>query len=194
LPLKEVSNGFLQSQKADLCLALGSSLRVTPAADMPREIYKNGGKLVICNLQATPLDNIALRLNGMINVVMEKLMNKLNLEIPKFILKRRLEIKLMEDISGGRSFNIRGIDTDGTNYSLFSKVVVDFPDNKEKITLHNEPSKVSSIKDDAESNAIFHAQLSFQGHYGEPTLPIEFSLDLLSYTKEIVYAIESGNG
>jgi NAD-dependent SIR2 family protein deacetylase len=28
--------GFKNSEKADLCLAMGSSLRVTPAADMPK--------------------------------------------------------------------------------------------------------------------------------------------------------------
>lgn len=36
LPEKELNAGFENSEKADLCLALGSSLTVTPAADMPR--------------------------------------------------------------------------------------------------------------------------------------------------------------
>jgi len=35
---------------ADVCLAMGSSLRVTPAANMPEETAKNGGKLFIVNL------------------------------------------------------------------------------------------------------------------------------------------------
>ena len=39
---------------------MGTSLRVTPAADMPKMtgLSKNGN-LVICNLQKTPLDNLA---------------------------------------------------------------------------------------------------------------------------------------
>ena len=36
LPEKELNAGFENSEKADLCLVLGSSLRVTPAADMPK--------------------------------------------------------------------------------------------------------------------------------------------------------------
>lgn len=38
------------SDKADLMLSLGSSLRVTPAADLPEECALNGGNLVIVNL------------------------------------------------------------------------------------------------------------------------------------------------
>lgn len=42
--------GFQNCQNADLCLAMGSSLRVTPAADMPKACAENGGNLVIVNL------------------------------------------------------------------------------------------------------------------------------------------------
>ena len=31
-----------------MCIVLGSSLRVTPAADVPEDVAKKGGKLVIC--------------------------------------------------------------------------------------------------------------------------------------------------
>lgn len=47
LPEKDLELGFAQSQLADLHVCLGSSLRVTPAADMPVETINNGGKLVI---------------------------------------------------------------------------------------------------------------------------------------------------
>lgn len=40
---------------ADVCLAMGSSLTVTPAADIPKTVGENG-KLIIVNLQKTPLD------------------------------------------------------------------------------------------------------------------------------------------
>jgi len=36
LPERELHEGFENSEKADLCLVMGSSLRVTPAANMPR--------------------------------------------------------------------------------------------------------------------------------------------------------------
>jgi len=99
LPFEELENGFLNCNKSDLCLALGSSLRVTPAADMPKNTAKKGGKLVIVNLQATPLDDNGFRINGMIDDVMISLMKKLNLEIPEFTLKRRIMIsKLDKDL------------------------------------------------------------------------------------------------
>lgn len=50
LPEKELINGFENSKKADLCLVLGSSLRVTPAANMPEIVGKNKKNLVIVNL------------------------------------------------------------------------------------------------------------------------------------------------
>ena len=34
--------------QADLIIVLGSSLRVTPAADIPEIVKRRGGKLVIC--------------------------------------------------------------------------------------------------------------------------------------------------
>ena len=43
--------------EADLVLAMGSSLRVYPACDLPVQTVQNGGNLVIINLQKTPLDD-----------------------------------------------------------------------------------------------------------------------------------------
>lgn len=42
-----------------MVLVLGSSLTVTPAADVPREAKEAGARLVIVNLQKTPLDGLA---------------------------------------------------------------------------------------------------------------------------------------
>ena len=41
---------FGHADNSDLCLVLGSSLRVTPAADIPRTVFSKGGKVVIVNL------------------------------------------------------------------------------------------------------------------------------------------------
>jgi NAD-dependent SIR2 family protein deacetylase len=49
---------------------MGSSLTVTPAADIPKEVGKKN-KLIIVNLQKTPLDKYAyLRINAMCDDVM----------------------------------------------------------------------------------------------------------------------------
>ena len=93
LPERELTQGFANSRKADLCLAMGSSLTVTPAADMPLEVAERGNKLVIINLQKTPLDSeAALRINGECDKVMKLVMAKLGLAVPDFSLKRNVRI------------------------------------------------------------------------------------------------------
>jgi NAD-dependent deacetylase len=47
------------SRDTDLMLAIGSSLVVTPAADLPRMAKERGGRLVIINRDPTPLDPVA---------------------------------------------------------------------------------------------------------------------------------------
>ena len=46
-------------RQTDLMFALGSSLVVTPAADLPRLAKQSGARLVIINHQPTPLDSLA---------------------------------------------------------------------------------------------------------------------------------------
>lgn len=59
---------------ADVCLAMGSSLTVTPAADIPKTVGENG-KLIIVNLQKTPLDDFAyVRVNALCDDFMKLLM------------------------------------------------------------------------------------------------------------------------
>jgi NAD-dependent SIR2 family protein deacetylase len=67
---------------------MGSSLTVTPAADIPKHVGKNG-KLVIVNLQSTPLDKYAfLRINALCDDVMIRLCEKMKLKVNEFILHR----------------------------------------------------------------------------------------------------------
>jgi len=64
-------------------LAMGSSLRVNPAAGMALETANAGGNLVIVNLQKTPLDDAAtMIIHARIDELMEKLMGELNIQIP----------------------------------------------------------------------------------------------------------------
>ena len=51
--------GYRECGKSDLVLCMGSSMRVTPACDMPFTCKPKGGKVVIINLQKTPCDNKA---------------------------------------------------------------------------------------------------------------------------------------
>ena len=59
LPEKALDLAYKNGKKADVMIVFGSSLRVSPANDIPEETVEKGGKLVIVNLQKTPLDGSA---------------------------------------------------------------------------------------------------------------------------------------
>lgn len=59
LPAEVLMNANRWSREADLFLAIGSSLVVTPAADLPRHAKESGARLVIINRDPTPLDYLA---------------------------------------------------------------------------------------------------------------------------------------
>jgi len=59
LPQKELADSYWHSQKCDLFVVAGSSLVVTPAADMPRAALESGARLVIINKGETPFDRVA---------------------------------------------------------------------------------------------------------------------------------------
>ena len=56
LPAKDLAESHRHSQNCDLFIVVGSSLVVTPAADMPRVALQAGAKLVIINQGETPFD------------------------------------------------------------------------------------------------------------------------------------------
>ena len=59
LPEKDIEDSFRHAQQCDLLVVVGSSLVVTPAADVPVIAYEHGARLVIINQGETPLDDIA---------------------------------------------------------------------------------------------------------------------------------------
>lgn len=59
LPEKDLALSFEHSRQCDLFIVAGSSLVVTPAAEMPAEALRSGAKLVIINKGETPFDPYA---------------------------------------------------------------------------------------------------------------------------------------
>jgi len=59
LPQHDLEDAYAHSKRADLFLAVGSTLTVTPAADMPHVALRAGARLVIINQGETPLDRAA---------------------------------------------------------------------------------------------------------------------------------------
>ena len=63
-----------ESRLCDVCLAVGSTLSVWPAAGVPVEAIRHGGRLVIINEGVTDLDGMAsLILSGKAGTVMTEL-------------------------------------------------------------------------------------------------------------------------
>jgi NAD-dependent SIR2 family protein deacetylase len=59
LPRRDLADSYRHSQHCDLFIVAGSSLVVTPAADMPKVAVQSGARLVIINKGETPLDKAA---------------------------------------------------------------------------------------------------------------------------------------
>ncbi|MBD3194846.1 MAG: hypothetical protein GF317_07320 [Candidatus Lokiarchaeota archaeon] len=77
LPEDELNDAFEASERSDVFLVIGSSLVVTPAANMPGIAKRNGAKLIILNLGDTPYDSKAdLRFHQNINDVLIPIVDK----------------------------------------------------------------------------------------------------------------------
>jgi NAD-dependent SIR2 family protein deacetylase len=78
LPKKDLFLAYKHSRQCDLFIVLGSSLVVTPAAEMPTEALNAGAKLVIINQGDTPFDRYAhLRFHEQIGTIFTKAVKKL---------------------------------------------------------------------------------------------------------------------
>ncbi|KAL6075248.1 NAD-dependent protein deacetylase sirtuin-7 [Balamuthia mandrillaris] len=95
LPPEEWRKAKEHSESCDLALVLGTSLRVSPACNLVEHSYKKeGGKLVIVNLQKTPYDKYAsMVIRGRTDEVMRIVMKELEVPVYKVVegqLKRVL--------------------------------------------------------------------------------------------------------
>jgi len=59
MPEDKVAQANMYASECDLCIILGSSLVVYPAASVPAHAIQNGAKLIIINRDETPLDSEA---------------------------------------------------------------------------------------------------------------------------------------
>ena len=85
LPEQEFQVAEDALRQSDLCICMGTSLRIRPASELPLLTVKNGGKLVLVNLQKTPKDRHAhLRIQAPVDVVLNGVMAVLGLPVPIF--------------------------------------------------------------------------------------------------------------
>ena len=59
IPQDALASCFEEARQADAMLLIGTSAVVTPAADFPVIVYRNGGRLIEVNPQETPLTEIS---------------------------------------------------------------------------------------------------------------------------------------
>lgn len=160
---------------------MGSSLTVTPAAHIPKDVSKKG-KLIIVNLQATPLDKYAyLRINGLCDDVMRRLAAKLELKVRDFILKRLISFKINKETD----LEFRGIDIREVPFTFFKSVSAKIH-GKPAQALKGEPYTVS-FKDNVPIAII----IEFYRYLGEPNLEIFFE-KIREGTFEIHYNPNNG--
>jgi len=77
MPVRETAEAERHSRECDLCLILGSSLVVYPAAYMPIYAMEAGAKLVIINVGTTSMDQYAhVRINEKVGMVLPKIVDR----------------------------------------------------------------------------------------------------------------------
>jgi NAD-dependent deacetylase len=59
LPVDAVNAAMSHVGSADLMLVAGSSLEVVPVSQLPLRIHRQGGRLIVVNLQPTYVDDAA---------------------------------------------------------------------------------------------------------------------------------------
>jgi len=171
LPQDVLEKGYGHSYKSDLCIVLGSSLTVTPACDLPKIVAENGGKLVICNLQGTPLDNMAsVRVYARSDDLVKYIMEGLGMEIPPFLLNRHVVVG-----REGERMYVKGVDEDGRPFHFLQGIKVILP-GQEPILVDGSDHYSLSIPLDVPGQVQVDIEFHFMGHYNE--LPLRINCDL----------------
>lgn len=97
---------------------MGSSFYVKTAAEIPKEVGKRG-KLIIVNLQKTPLDKFAfIRVNCLCDEFMKRLSEKLELKMEEFFIRKLIKFSINKEMQ----MNIRPIDPRGLSYTFLKEV------------------------------------------------------------------------
>jgi len=205
LPLTPFAKARHHAKVADLHLAMGSSLTVTPACDQPRKTAENGHPLVIVNLQKTPLTDIAeFQIYAKTDKVMQMVMERLDIPLPGFELRRKVIIGVQ---AGTRNHQLycRGADYHDPFVTLdFIKKLkwgnpmyevleeeVEVPEQNIITSLpENFLGKIGSKKRFRKPRNVRIVQpveLEFQGHYYEPKLTLQCDFTGVNRGQRIEY-------
>ncbi|KAK0747212.1 DHS-like NAD/FAD-binding domain-containing protein [Apiosordaria backusii] len=176
-------------------------LTVPPACTIPEIVGKNKkGKLAICNLQSTPLDHIvdeeSMRVFAKTDDLMIAVMGHLGLEIPLFVLRRILTVKVEMGERDRNQIILQGVDVDGTPSTFLRSVKLE----GSRRPAVAEPFTLVFRMEDREDLEL-KLELEFMGNYLEPNVEILHSakqlerlylLEYSLYTREWQVAAEDG--
>jgi NAD-dependent deacetylase len=82
MPFRETTEAERRSAACDLCIVIGSTLSVYPAALMPQYAVRSGARLVIINEGATELDPIAdVRISARAGEVMSRILARVKVKL-----------------------------------------------------------------------------------------------------------------
>eukprot|EP00746_Dinoflagellata_sp_MGD_P000879 gnl/MRDRNA2_/MRDRNA2_101633_c0_seq1.p1 gnl/MRDRNA2_/MRDRNA2_101633_c0~~gnl/MRDRNA2_/MRDRNA2_101633_c0_seq1.p1 ORF type:complete len:533 (+),score=90.98 gnl/MRDRNA2_/MRDRNA2_101633_c0_seq1:75-1601(+) len=176
LPKRPLNKAREQSSTADLHLALGSSLTVSPANQMPMRTVQSGGKFVICNLQRTPVTEKAdFQIFAKTDVVMTMLMERLQYPIPPFRLVRRVIFGV-----SAKEVYAKSVDVHDETVEVDQICAVDWDGKCVPKKVLRDPTAAAQ---GAHCNAVAGMDLRnlspclhFVGHYCEP--PLRLAVDL----------------
>ncbi|UJR19216.1 hypothetical protein I4U23_022346 [Adineta vaga] len=175
---QEFDTSFEHAEKADVCLVLGSSILVPPAAYVPQRVSEHGGKLAIGNLQLTSSAPLAqLNIHALCDDLMRGLMAKLDISIPDWELHRRVRVIIQK-----QRITIMGLDVDqDISYTLFSRARI----RVRQGTLSKYESKQLTGREsiehkipinDSTGNMDVYIDLHWQGNYNEPMYTLQTRL------------------
>lgn len=175
-------------QQADLCLVLGSSLSVRPAADLPQWVREKEprGQLVIVNLQRTKADSKAqVRIFARIDRVFELLMAQLQIAIPPFRLQRLVQLTQFVDAECRPQVHVEGRTSDDRSaVDCFRRVhLCDRRSQAEphQLVLHSCLTRRGALAHHLPTTETL--TLETYGHYGEP--PIEVRFPVTSHSVQV---------
>jgi mono-ADP-ribosyltransferase sirtuin 6 len=134
-------------------------------------------------LQKTEIDDITdYRIFTETDILMVKLMEKLDLPIPPFILRRRLIVKVETQEEDRRKVEVTGVDSDGTPVTFLQSVRLE----GSRRVARTEPY-IIHVRDAVQPGSELRFDLEFMGHYNEPNLEI---VHLDNGNEEALYLLE----
>ena len=145
---------------------------------------KKNANLVICNLQDTHLDDKSkLRVYAKGDNLMVRVMEKLDIPIPPFMLHRRLVVEISSTGAEKHQLKLRGVDVDGTPMSFLQSVKLE----GSRRACKSEPFTINFSGDLEAGEMELKVELEFMGHYGEPNLVVTHKYESVEDREAVYY-------